>query len=50
MASILELKKRVGQGGVCMLRKKFARTRSTGLDPSRAIREAAQGMENTARA
>lgn len=47
-ASLRDVKKRVGQGGTCTPRKKFARTRSTGDLPNRAMREALQGMDQTA--
>ena len=47
MASLCDVKKRVGQGGTCTPRKKFARTRSTGDLPNRAMREAPQGMDQT---
>lgn len=50
MASLREVKNRVGHGGMWTLRKELARTRSTGLAPRNAIRLAAQGMENTDRA
>lgn len=42
MASLLDLKKRVGHGGMQTPRIKFTRVRSTGMDPSKAIREAAR--------
>jgi hypothetical protein len=50
MDSSRDVKKRVGQGGLWTPRKKLAMIRSTGLDPSRAMRLAAHGMENTERA
>ncbi|MET3172817.1 UNVERIFIED_ORG: hypothetical protein ABIB52_000645 [Arthrobacter sp. UYCu721] len=50
MASVRELKKRVGQGRFCTARVQFASTRSTGLEPSKAMREAAHGLEKTDRA
>jgi hypothetical protein len=46
-ASLRDVKKRVGQGGTCTPRKKFAKTRSTGDLPNRAMREAPQGMDQT---
>ena len=50
VASVRAVKKRVGHGGTCTPRKKFASTLSTGDFPKRAMREARQGIDHTARA
>lgn len=49
MASVLSVKNRVGPRGRVGAAE-VGNTRSTGLEPSRAIREAAQGVEKAARA
>lgn len=50
MASGEAVKKRVGQGRLCTPRDQLASIRSTGLLPSKAMREAAQGTVKTERA
>ncbi|MGY4542627.1 hypothetical protein ACVWY0_002551 [Arthrobacter sp. UYNi723] len=50
VASVLELKKRVGQGRFCTPSDQLASIRSTGLMPSSAMREAAHRMVKTERA
>lgn len=50
MASVLDVKKRVGQGRFCTPRDQLASIRSTGLVPSNAMREAAHRMVKTDRA
>ena len=48
MASSRDVKNPVGQGRDWRPRVKFATTRSTGFEPSKAIRDAAHGVEKTA--